>query len=370
MSLYLSNRPVFFFKYQPHIIIPTASAAEKKSSSASSSTVHHPHAAPIELLRFESFDQMISDPDLCSTRFPKIAEKYFSQRLFEQKVKNPSTAEFFFNCEATHKGITNFDDQTNENLNSSLLEAVAAAAVLPLPSSSSMLGEGRFLFENVRQVVELGAGTGRLSRVIAKLYAQEFYRSNNNTEPFDFLFCEPNEKLRASCIENVRKSFAEAAAETKSRDTRSGIIFNEKRRSFCGEVRIEEHDVNRFISTFPSPKQHENQLLIMSGVAQYMSDKTLTELLSLFPKILLQEDVSSVVSAAEFMDEKIFAIFHERDGSFVRSEHYWEEEIFRGRFWMEEMGQKQVVSFNILGKSEHFVHGCMTKTWALERSSI
>jgi hypothetical protein len=114
----------------------------------------------------------------------------------------------------------------------------------------------------------------------------------------------------------------------------------------------------------------------MSGVAQYLSDKTLCDLLSLFPKVLLQEDVAlngQLNGVSEIIEEdsiSIFSIYHERDGSFVRSEKYFEEEIFGGNFYLEEEEStktREIVKFDIVGKSDHFIHGCCTKTWALKR---
>lgn len=233
-----------------------------------------------------------------------------------------SIAHAFFNaCEPTNSGITNFDENQNSQLNDALRDCGDAI----LDSNKAR----RY------RVVEVGSGTGRLVPVLGSIFFDAERKALRDATSFEFN--EPVDSLRVACQKAVARTFGNSGSNNKIAavrgDDASSLLLR----------RIDEK-LNK-----ASQSQAEDgsaEVLVMSGVAQYLSDFHFVNLLATAEFGLIQEDVSGLGQPA--------LVFHERDASLVRSDVYFDE-LFR------------LAGATVLARRQTVIDGCITHTWALQR---
>jgi hypothetical protein len=358
---YLQSIPVRLFAYQ---------------AAAGSTSIHAPTAGDAQLIEYPSLDALVAArmgrPAPSATQPPPLPPRRTRHAHVEfDIVRRAWTRQFFAACDATHAGITNYSDAENARLNLGLREVARAAeaATRDAAAPATFLGD-------VDHVTELGAGTGRLASELAALFAADALASRRH-----FLFCEPDDRLRAACAAAVERAFFAPSMPSAAGRDRSTVAV----RGYDTDALIKHRLASLFPQDAPADApcrlKASKDMLVMSGVAQYMSDCQLTTLLSTFPRVLLQEDVvpafvardivaaaaaapASIIDGSQSVgEEPMAAVVHDRDGSFVRSPAYFAA-LFSApavRTWRSCARPMRVLATDV-----NECQGCLTMTWALE----
>lgn len=359
----------------------TATASASSASAPKLKTVHHPLAIEAKHIDYTSLEQLIRE------QFPPPPRAGAGSGSGNSKPKDGRTdaelhrhfdltrrdiaAAFFSNCPPTNSGITNYSADQNAQLNEAIRSAADEAGFTTL-SNSQQQGTGVTRRRRRRRnIVEMGSGTGRLVPLLASMFChsdgdEQAERKSTSictttTTTTSFEFNEPLPALREAAQQVVDRTFRKKLDVTVRSDDAEAIL-----------ARRTQHLLN---SSSPQRgkesaiDEESDDILVCSGVAQYLSDFAIIGLLHTagFSKAIVQEDVCGLGQLA--------AVYHERDGSYIRSDTYFEEALFKSSSALSAAAAdpdspsalRQPLS-KILAKRQTIIEGCITNTYALSLS--